>query len=41
MRQCEWLDTVANVRVHGETHQKPLDLFVQEKSNCSADRLAL
>lgn len=22
-----WLDTVANVRVHGETHRKPLELF--------------
>jgi transposase len=26
-----WLDTVANVRVHGQTHQKPQDLFAQEK----------
>ena len=26
-----WLDTVANVRVHGETHQKPIDLFKEEK----------
>jgi hypothetical protein len=26
-----WLDTVANVRVHGETRQKPVDLFVQEQ----------
>lgn len=26
-----WLDTVANVRVHGETHRKPLDLFQQEE----------
>lgn len=23
----QWLDTVANVRLHGETHQRPLDLF--------------
>ena len=22
-----WLDTVANVRVHGETHRRPVDLF--------------
>jgi transposase len=27
----QWLDQVANVRVHGETHQKPQDLFVLEK----------
>jgi transposase len=26
-----WLDTVANVRLHGETHCKPLDRFAQEK----------
>jgi transposase len=27
----QWLDQVANVRVHGETHQKPQDLFALEK----------
>lgn len=27
-----WLDTVANVRVHGQTHQRPLDLLSQERS---------
>jgi len=27
----QWLDQVANVRVHGETHQKPQDLFELEK----------
>jgi transposase len=27
----QWLDQAANVRVHGETHQKPQDLFEQEK----------
>jgi transposase len=27
----QWLDQVANVRVHGETHQKPQDLFDLEK----------
>lgn len=27
-----WLDSVANVRLHGETRQKPIDLFVQEKT---------
>jgi len=26
-----WLETVANVRVHGQTHQTPLELFAQEK----------
>lgn len=26
-----WLDQVANVRVHGETHQKPQDLFAEER----------
>ena len=27
----QWLDTIANVRVHGETHRQPIDLFAQEK----------
>mgnify|MGYP000866514449 CR=1 FL=1 len=26
-----WLDQVANVRVHGETHQKPQELFAEER----------
>jgi transposase len=26
-----WLDTIANLRVHGETHQRPIDLFAQER----------
>ncbi len=26
-----WRDTVANVRIHGETHRKPIDLFAEEK----------
>lgn len=26
-----WLDTVANVRVHGETRQRPLDVWQKEK----------
>jgi transposase len=26
-----WLDTVANVRLHGQTHQTPQELFAQEK----------
>lgn len=28
-----WLDEIANVRTHGETHQRPLDLFAQERSH--------
>lgn len=28
---AQWRDTIANVRIHGETHQKPLDLFQKEK----------
>ncbi len=27
----QWLDTVANVRIHGSTHRKPVDLFAIEK----------
>jgi len=27
----QWLDTVANVRVHGQTQKRPLDLFAQER----------
>jgi transposase len=27
-----WLDEVANVRVHGETRQKPLELFAREQA---------
>src|SRR6202162_6219885 len=26
-----WLDTIANVRIHGETQQRPVDLFEQER----------
>lgn len=26
-----WLDTIANVRLHGETGKKPLDMFLDEK----------
>jgi transposase len=26
-----WLDTVANVRTHGETHRRPVDLFEEER----------
>jgi len=28
---AQWRDTIANVRIHGETRQKPLLLFAQEK----------
>ncbi len=28
-----WLDTVANVRIHGETHRAPAEMFVEEKSH--------
>jgi transposase len=27
----QWLSTVANVRIHGETHRKPLEMFQEEK----------
>jgi len=27
-----WLDTIANVRVHGETHQRPVDRFAEERT---------
>lgn len=26
-----WLDTIANVRIHGETHRRPVDLFTEEQ----------
>jgi transposase len=26
-----WLDTIANVRIHGETQQRPVDLLAQER----------
>jgi transposase len=28
---ANWRDTVANIRIHGETRQKPSELFLQEK----------
>jgi transposase len=28
----QWIDTVANVRLHAQTHRKPLELFAQEKA---------
>jgi hypothetical protein len=27
-----WLATIANVRIHGETHQRPVDLFQEEQA---------
>lgn len=27
----QWLDTIANVRIHGETRKKPVDLFPEER----------
>jgi transposase len=27
-----WLDTIANVRIHGETHRRPVDLFAEEQA---------
>jgi len=32
----QWLRTVANVRIHGETRRKPLDLFEEEKARLKA-----
>lgn len=31
-----WLDEIANVRIHGETHQRPVDLFAQERAHLRA-----
>ena len=31
-----WIDTVANVRIHGETRKKPLELFKEERSCLNA-----
>ena len=28
-----WLDTVANVRIHGETHRRPIDLYQEERTH--------
>lgn len=27
----QWRDAIANVRLHGETHRKPIDMFAEEK----------
>lgn len=29
-----WLNEIANVRLHGETHEKPIERFEQEKNQC-------
>jgi transposase len=31
-----WLDTVANVRIHGQTRKKPVELFEEERAYLSA-----
>jgi len=31
-----WLDSVANMRIHGETHQRPIDLYEKERSSLRA-----
>lgn len=33
-----WLDTIANVRIHGQTHKTPLELFEAEKLRPLSDR---
>ena len=32
----QWLDTVANVRIHGETRRKPVEMFDEEKASLLA-----
>ena len=32
----QWMDSVANVRIHGETKKRPLDMFQSEKAALSA-----
>jgi len=29
----QWLDTVANVRIHGETRKKPMEMFQEERAS--------
>jgi transposase len=31
-----WLNEIANVRIHGETHQRPIDVFASERAHLSA-----
>lgn len=32
----EWLETIANVRIHGETRRRPVDLFAEERDRLAA-----
>ena len=32
----QWMDTIANVRIHGETRKKPLEVFATEKPHLKA-----
>ena len=32
----EWLDNIANIRIHGETHKRPVDLFQEEQPRLHA-----
>ncbi len=34
-----WLDTIANVRIHGETRKRPTELFDKERSHQSSQGL--
>src|SRR5579859_976723 len=34
-----WLDEIANVRIHAETRQRPVDLFAQERAHLRAANL--
>jgi hypothetical protein len=34
-----WLDTIANVRVHGETQRRPVDLFAEERPHLQSPNL--
>lgn len=30
----QWLETIANIRIHGETRRKPIEMFSEEKASC-------
>ena len=32
----QWMETIANVRIHRETHKEPLELFASEKPHLRA-----
>jgi transposase len=34
-----WLDTIANVRIHGETQRRPVDLFAEERPHLRSPNL--